>query len=515
MAAFAEKEVCVFVGGNGTRAGTALAGGCTKEWLIAHQCDPSSLFGQNGGCVYEGKNLSMDETGLIVGNPGQFAGVQPGMVAYVDGEIMQMYLEVTAVGENQESLTFGGCDLPMPDTVDVYIGGAFNSLQQAFFRSTAYYKNCWVFTNKNQTLTAGLNLTYNGGNPARNTWKRAIGYNQTLYYENGFFLSDMDPGKTYYQSAWQMMQQGAASGYKIALDGSAVNGPAVLLQRDHVELRNLYVVGKAGYDCIRAEGGYTGHSRGLNLTGCALDGGVHGFHGLDGCDCVQLEDCWAGPNISEWGFRLADSGGNGKNIHLSRCIADGCGNGYFFAVPAAMEGCLGRNLAIGIHGDEHTLVSGCLLYNMTGAAFECSSDKARLSVCNTIAVMNEAAQYGVFHVQADGGNIPYEDYNCFVNRLGGASVLYYENDWPSSYSPRPMGLHTIRQNPLFENAAAGQFSLQDRSPCVNAGRPDLCGNKTHIGFYEKPDPEPGEGGGNNLQHRQNRQYGVGRNKQYG
>jgi hypothetical protein len=515
MEAFAEKEVCMFVGGNGTKTGVSQAGGCTKEWLLNKGCDPSSLFGTNGACVYQGNNLSMDENGVIVGTAGQFAGIEPGMVAYVDGEILQIYLEVTAVGSNYESITFGGSELPMPDTVDLYVGGAFNSLQQAFFCSTAVHKNCWVFTNKNQTLTAVLNLTYNGGDPAKNTWKRAIGYRQTLYYEDGFFISDMDPGKTYYRSAEQIMQYGVGTGYKIVLDGSAVNGHAVHLQRDNVEIRNLYVIGKTGYDCIHSEGGYTGHSQGLNLRGCAFDGGINGFNGIDGCDNVWLDDCWAGSNITGWGFRLADSSGNGKNIHLSRCIADNCGSGYFINIPAVLEGCLGRNLVIGIHGDEQTCVYGCVLYNMTGAAFECNNEKARLSICNTIAVMNESAQYGVFHVMSGGGNITFEDYNCFVNRLGGVTVLYYENDWPNYYSATPMGLHTIRQNPLFENIAGGQFSLQDGSPCVDAGRPDLCSNKTNIGFYEKPDQEPSEGGGNNLQHHHNRQYGVGRNKQYG
>lgn len=515
MEAFAEKEVCMFVGGSGTKAGVAQAGGCTKEWLLSKECDTSSLFGPDGGCVYQANGLSMDGTGLITGSVGQFTGVEVGMVAYINGMILQTYFEVTAVGANGESITFGGYDLLMEDTVDVYIGGAFSSLQQAFFCSTAVHKNCWVFTNKNETLAASLNLTFNGGNPQRNTWKRAIGYNQNIFYEDGFFVSDMDPGKTYYRNAEQIMQYGVGTGYKIVVDGSGVDGAAVTLERDNVELRNLYVIGKAGYDCIHSEAGYTGHSHGLNLKGCAFDGGINGFDGIDGCDNVWLDDCWAGPNISEWGFRLADSSGSGKSIRLSRCIADGCGSGYSFNVPAVVEGCLGRNLAIGIHGDEQTAILRCVLYNMTGAAFQCNNEKARLSIWNTIAVMNESAQYGVFHVQAGGGNITYEDYNCFVDRLGSAPVLHYENDWPSYYSPTPMGMNTIQANPLFENIAGGQFNLQDSSPCVDAGSPDLCGNKTHIGFYEKPDAEPGEEGGNNLQHRHNRQYGVGRNKQYG
>lgn len=203
-----------------------------------------------------------------------------------------------------------------------------------------------------------------------------------------------------------------------------------------------------------------------------------------------------------------------KSVQLSRCVADGCGNGYSFNVPVLINGCLGRNLAVGVRGDGDTKIAGCVLYNMTGAAFECNSDKARLAVWNTIAVMNEAAQYGVFHVMANGGSILCEDYNCFIDRLGGAAVLYYSGDLPAGYTVRPVGAHTLGQNPVLVNAAGGDFSLQDSSPCVDAGRPDLCGNASHIGFYVKPDA-PTDGGGNNNQYRNNRQYGVGRNKQYG
>ena len=89
MEAFSAKECCVFVGGTGTKAGVVQAGGCTKEWLLSKGCDPSSLFGPDGGCVYQGTDLLMDGDGLIAGVPGQFAGVEPGMVAFSDGDILQ------------------------------------------------------------------------------------------------------------------------------------------------------------------------------------------------------------------------------------------------------------------------------------------------------------------------------------------------------------------------------------------------------------------------------------------
>lgn len=346
MEAFVEKEVCVFVGGTGTKAGVVQAGGCTKEWLLSKGCDPSSLFGPDGGCVYQGMDLYMDGDGVVAGAAGQFAGVEPGMVAFSDGDMFQTYYEVTAVGASFESITLGGYNFGMEDTVDLYIGGAFSSLQQAFFCSTAYHKNCWVFTNKNEVLAATANLTYNGGDPKKNTWKRAMGYNQTLSYANGVFVSDMDEGQAFYRSAEKIMQEGIGSGCKVVLDGSAVAAAAVNFQRDNMELRNLYVVGGAGYDCMYSQGGYTGHSHGLILKGCAFDGGLNGFNGTDGCDGVVLDDCWAGPGISGWGFRVQDSVLAGKSVHLSRCVADGCRQRHAAAgrVPvAAIDACTGSS----------------------------------------------------------------------------------------------------------------------------------------------------------------------------
>jgi len=48
----ASKETCFFVGGSGTKAGAAIAGGCTRTWLESKGMNPASLFGTNGGCKY-------------------------------------------------------------------------------------------------------------------------------------------------------------------------------------------------------------------------------------------------------------------------------------------------------------------------------------------------------------------------------------------------------------------------------------------------------------------------------
>jgi hypothetical protein len=62
-----EKEVCYFVGGIGSKAGEAIAGGCTKEWLAAQNGDPSGLFGTDGGCLYLNPYIQIGTNSRITG----------------------------------------------------------------------------------------------------------------------------------------------------------------------------------------------------------------------------------------------------------------------------------------------------------------------------------------------------------------------------------------------------------------------------------------------------------------
>jgi hypothetical protein len=117
---FATKEACVFVGGNGTKAGTAKAGGCTRAWLESKGMNPSTLFGTNGSCIFQDTSgdLVIGTNGVVNGSVGQFAGVEPGMVARILWGSTGLY-EVTAVGSQGQSLTFGGWDQGLQDVYEI------------------------------------------------------------------------------------------------------------------------------------------------------------------------------------------------------------------------------------------------------------------------------------------------------------------------------------------------------------------------------------------------------------
>ncbi|MBM4104639.1 MAG: hypothetical protein FJ263_11460, partial [Planctomycetes bacterium] len=224
---FSMKEACVFVGGSGTKAGTAMAGGCTRAWLESKGMNPASLFGPNGSCICQADDLEISMSGVINGSVGQFSGAEPGMVAYVSSGAGSGIYEATAVGSQGDSITFGGWDHGTTDTVAVYVGGAFNGLYQAMFYSSAYSYNCTILSNKDETITANMDLRFNGSSPQRNTWMRFVGYNQNLYLRDGRIVSDMDAGEIYYRSAEQILQTGFAAGTKVTINGSGFSGIAV------------------------------------------------------------------------------------------------------------------------------------------------------------------------------------------------------------------------------------------------------------------------------------------------
>jgi hypothetical protein len=108
--------------------------------------------------------------------------------------------------------------------------------------------------------------------------------------------------------------------------------------------------------------------------------------------------------------------------------------------------------------------------------------------------MNNAATYGIFRVQSVGGNVVYEDYNCFVKLDGTAAVYHYSANWPVLYYPSKIGAHTLIADPLFTDAANNDFTLTASSPAIGAGKPDLFGEPTNIGIYNEipeSNPEPG------------------------
>lgn len=514
MQADYEKELCFFVGGSGSKAGVERAGGCTKAWLAAQNGDPSALFGSDGGCLYVNAAIQIGVNRRITGAVGTFAGVQAGMVAWIDANMFSSgYYEVTSVGTQFEYIEFGGADeVFTPETIGVIVGGAFDCLHSAFFRTGAYFYDCHILTNKNETLTETLLQAYSGGNPTNSTFMNVIGYGSSVFVESDKIVSDMDAGKSLHQSNYDVLQNGILTGKKVIIDGSVLLAGVVNVQVDNIVFENFHVKTNAGYTGISASAGSYPKYYGIMLDNCILEGGLNGIKANDAGDCIVCRSCIA-VNASGYGFNLLSTNNAAKSAVIENCIAQSCGTGFAVSGGGIVQACLAADCTGAIETNGTIQVKQSVLYNCLEAAFLCNALTARWEIFDTIAVLNENAG-GVFQVGPNGGVVVYEDYNCFIDRLGNPAVLHDQSNWPEyDYHPAGIGMHTLQTDPLFVSVAGKDFQLQDSSPCVNAGRPLLYGIKTHIGFYEPAESVPDDEGGNNVQSRRNKQYGP-QNKQY-
>jgi VCBS repeat-containing protein len=76
---------------------------------------------------------------------------------------------------------------------------------------------------------------------------------------------------------------------------------------------------------------------------------------------------------------------------------------------------------------------------------------------------------------------------------GNKVTAEYNNAYVAGFSGIATGAGNIAQNPLYANAAAGDFHLQGSSPCINAGNPDPAyndndGSRNDMGIYGGPIP---------------------------
>lgn len=508
--AFIETEVCMFVGGIGTKAGVSNAGGCTKDWLLAKNGDPSSLFGADGAPLFvdNGTGLFVETSGEIISMPGAFSNIEAGMIAFVDFDSDNGYYVIDAVSGTGDSITLRGWTWGTDQEIfQIIIGGAFSSLAAVMPKAYASYNNCYILTNKDETLTNRLDIRY-PGSAMKNYFKHIIGYNTTMGAVNGQLVSDMDFGGAHYQGAADVLKVGVTAGCKVVLDGSGLASEAVIWQIDNLKVRNLHIKAAGGQDVFKAVVLGDPLLTGADFAGLVLEGGVNGINTNSIVDGVRISDCIA-LNQTGYGYAVFDTNEKFTAV-LNGCIADGCATG-FGLTQGILSGCIGNNVTVGAETIKSSVVSGCVFYDCGSAAFVCDGMGAYWQVINTIVVLNVNAN-GVFHVKSGGGSVVFEHYNCFVDTEGNTVTYHYNADWPLGYSDNGIGAHSLQTEPLMTDAANGDLTLSAGSPCIDAGMPDAFGNATHIGFYQSP--ESTGGGGGNVQANRNRQYGVGRNKQY-
>ncbi|MCK5172484.1 MAG: hypothetical protein KAR47_03785, partial [Planctomycetes bacterium] len=206
MSVFERTASVFFVGGTGTKAGSAYAGGCTRAWYDANFSQLSDIMGANGAPLIAEAGCSYDEydNRITKANAGEFDGVEVGMVAYIsdgDVDISTDRYEITAVDPSGDWIEVSNIDASGNATgITVNIGGAFDSLQNASDYTDAGMRDVDIFTNKAETLSATLDLDTGWGNIYMNSHKRFEGFS--------LIPGDMRIGSANYQSPLEALMDG-------------------------------------------------------------------------------------------------------------------------------------------------------------------------------------------------------------------------------------------------------------------------------------------------------------------
>lgn len=454
---FTEKDTVIFVGGRGTKAGFIFGGGggvTADQWAS----DPTlaTYMGANGEELVVGAFPITSGGGgnCRYNSVGAFTAIEIGMIAlcnFVPGfayDGLDGRYEVVARDDDWIEIALGWI---ADESNGIAIGGAFGDAQSAFDATDATTYNVEIFTNKDEALTATLDLD-SGGSESNGTYKRL----------KGFSTSVEDTGKVTYT------------------DNGATHGIATLA--DNLVVENIIISGFTGSHGFRIYGNE--HIRIINCEGISC---THGFVVGSGYD-VLLMDCIA-HNNSERGFWALYSAG-AAFTKLIDCLSYS-NTRYGFQLGGA-EGTSARGCIAYDNGNGGTKYSGflldanrngssvenCVSYNNGKHGFELSWNVSH--VINCIALSNgatNASYYGFFSVAAAGAwGVPIVDYcDSYNNGSGG----------DKNYSLVLPERNSLEVDPQFVDAAGGDFT--PRNPNVlRGGKSDINGNLMPMGAIFAP-----------------------------
>ena len=321
---------------------------------------------------------------------------------------------------------------------------------------------------------------------------------------------------------------GGAAASNSLLDCTLVNNRANPSQRGdggggacYCTLSNCVVTGNF---CNGGRGG--GGTFGSILTGCVVSSNVTKFANGGGVCFGTANNSLISSNQASYGLGNYYGGGAYSNV-LNHCTLQdnqaAFGGGAAFGV---LTGCAVSNNVAGAYGggvyfgsQYNSLISSnraaigggaysnvlnnCILeYNLAG---EAGGGAYACALFNCTVVSNTASYAAT--VPLGGGVFGGGAWNCVIyyNLAGQGSNFYFSSNMSISYCctvPTPTnGSGNIANLPLFVNLAAGDYHLQSKSPCINAGINSLVGRTTDfdgsprivfgtvdIGAYEYPTP---------------------------
>jgi len=468
MTVFDEEKSVFF---SMAEAGSTVAGGCTQAWWdaevesIGAAAAMAKLMNvSNGDPIIDATNTVYTQANHRITDTGIHVGVEVGMVAYVDenppgGNIETGKYTITAVGTDYiECDGIDGSDAP---DVDVRIGGAVGGLQYALDETDATNHSVTIYIRSEPILTAQIDADSGGGNPAKNTFKRIVGFNTVP--------GDMSRGGAYYQSPLEILQAGSIDHTGCVLLDADDEGITILDfdGTDNVIFENFHF-----YNTDQSAITFSSVVKNITFRNCRFSAVYKPWVG--DADGVLIDSCYTHDDIAHHVYFC--SGGEFTFLNCVGKVAAVRNLFTFSSSSGAVIGCVvvGGNFAVRVVGsDSRVLVRGNTFYDTL--TYGVCNDGGNMIVFNNIFCLAPGAA-GIY-LRTNGGSISYNDYNCFIESdaapltVGGAE---------SDYEVPVIGAHSVQVDPDFVDTANGGFRA--RNPLLlRGGRPGPDGRAAVIG----------------------------------
>ena len=451
---FGTEKSVFFVGGTGTKAGNANAGGCTKAWYDANFTTVTDIMGSNGAPLVAATSCTYTHSSKRISKAGAFTNAEAGMVAYLAGtNITTGRYKITAKVDNDTVEVSGIVATGDNTDTTINIGGAFDTLQNACDNTDASSFDVTIHTNKDETLSATLDIDTDGGSIADNSRKYILGFYQTP--------GDQDRGGAYYRDA--------THGW-VGFDGNDMADELIEigLGLDNISLRNLYL---HNIDTVTVHSllkvFYSGtFPENIHVKNCKFDDGYRGIYTY--ARNMLIEDCIFNSLISNYQVHFKCY--NGQLLNCEFNTASGK-TAIFTDLGELIAGCIFKGGSRAIQVDRYNcLALNNMFYGQTSACIYLDDNEASLTDFNNIF---DPAAVDDYAVQVANGTVLSSDYSC-AYCTAATSVLDAGHAWPEK------GPHSIEVDPEFVSAGGGDF--RPRNPEVlRGGKPDIEGHATAMG----------------------------------
>lgn len=453
---FDEAASVFFVSGTGI----ANPGGCTKAYLDASVTALTDIVGADGAAFASDTNCDLVGDIVTSNTPNVFDSVAVGMVAYISSaaEGASGRFTITAVNPASDQFTCDGLDWGGQADLVVNVGGAFGSIDAAVdnggsppLDASSYV--VYLYTNKAET--ADLDITPATGSTAGSElW--IVGFNSVP--------GDMDAGGTYYQSSYDAYKDGITAGSVVVITDTGAGNLITEGTAESVIFANLHFTSSIAVGLV------DGKTENYNwvFRNCRFSyGAAQAITGLDIISFWLFDDCFF--DASNNTLYMVYCANTTYGSMFRNCVFKN-GN-YQVLYPrylTVFSGCLfvGGKYAISPNR-RACVIQNCTFYGQTTTCVAVTTPGV-VDLINNIfmpaATSDNAVTLGA------GAGLGISCNNLCWSAAGAACA-----------NPPAYGV-SFTQDPLFIDAANGDFRLSTSSPCLNSGDPAM-GGVTTIGAW--------------------------------